>query len=317
MKQYETHVILGAGGAVTRALVPELLRNRQRVQLVSRSGSAMTGAAGIAADVTDYEALRTAVPEGSAVYLLVGLPYDVRVWETTWPPIMDNVIRVCREKSALLVFFDNVYMYGLVRGPMTEQSSHNPVSRKGKVRALIADKLTNEFTSGRLDAIIARSADFYGPGAEKSGIPNVLVFQNVLRGKKAQWLGRADKPHSLTYTTDCGRALPLLVGDESAHNQVWHLPTAHPPLTGRQFAHSVAAEMGASPSCSVLSPLMVKLGGMFDRTIHELSEMLYQNMNDYLFDSSRFEDHFSFTPTSYEQGIAETVSYYRQVEERE
>ena len=54
------------------------------------------------------------------------------------------------------------------------------------------------------------------------------------------------------------------------------------------------------------------LAGLFDRTTRELVEMLYQNRNEYVFDSSKFETRFSFSPTPYEQGVVETVSYYRQ-----
>ena len=62
--------------------------------------------------MTDYDQIVGLVPEGSAVYLLAGLAYDVRVWRDTRPRVMDIAIRVCREKKALLIFFDNVYMYG-------------------------------------------------------------------------------------------------------------------------------------------------------------------------------------------------------------
>ena len=309
---YAKHVILGAGGAITQALLPELLRNKQEVTLVSRTGTEIVGTSGVSADVTDYEALKRCVPQNSAVYLLVGLPYDSRVWSEQWPKIMDNVITVCKEQGALLVFFDNVYLYGRVEGPMTEGTPHRPVSKKGEIRARIAEQLQREYDSGGLQAIIARSADFYGPGAEKTGIPNLLIVEKLLKGSKAQWLADADKAHSLTYTNDCGRALYLLVGDETAYNQVWHLPTARPALTARQLTEIAAEELRMQPKIGALPPLMVAAGGLFDRTIKELSEMLYQNREEYIFDSSKFEEHFSFTPTSYKQGIEETINYYRQ-----
>lgn len=309
---YSNHVILGAGGAITQALVPELLRNKQEVTLVSRRGTEIVGTSGVSADVTDYESLKGCVPRGSVVYLLVGLPYDSRIWTETWPGIMENVIAVCKEQEALLVFFDNVYMYGRVQGPMTEGTAHRPVSKKGEVRARIAEQLQKEYESGALQAVIARSADFYGPGAEKTGIPNLLILEKLIKGSKAQWLADADRPHSLTYTSDCGRALYLLVGDEKAYNQVWHLPTAQPALTARQLTEIAAEELGVEPKISVLAPWMVSAGGIFDRTIKELSEMLYQNKEEYVFDSSKFEEQFSFTPTSYKQGIQETINYYRQ-----
>jgi nucleoside-diphosphate-sugar epimerase len=310
--KYANHVILGAGGAITQALVPELLRNKQEVTLLSRKGTEIAGTSGVSADVTDFEALKRGVPENSVVYLLVGLPYDSRVWSEQWPQIMENVIAVCMERGALLVFFDNVYMYGKVDGPMTEGTPHRPVSKKGEIRARIAEQLQREYESGALQAIIARSADFYGPGAERTGIPNLLIIEKLLKGSKAQWLADADKAHSLTYTNDCGRALYLLVGEERAYNQVWHLPTARPALTARQLTEIAAEELGVQPRISALSPWMVAAGGLFDRTIKELSEMLYQNKEEYIFDSSKFEEHFSFTPTSYKQGIEETINYYRQ-----
>jgi nucleoside-diphosphate-sugar epimerase len=275
-RSYDHHVILGAGGAISRALVPELLRNRQQVTLVSRSGRPVEGARSIAADILDDDALEEAVPEGSAVYLLVGLPYRAVVWEEAWPQIMRKVIRVCSEK-----------------------------------RAEIVETLDREVSAGSLSAIVARSADFYGPGAERNGIMNLLIIEKLLAGKAAQWVADADVPHSVTYTTDCGRAVPLLVADETSYNQVWHMPTASPPITMRRFTEIAAREIGAKPKLSVLSPWMLRLAGIFDRTVRELPEMLYQNDRDYIFDSSKLTERYAFAPTSYEQGIAETVAYYR------
>ena len=54
---------------------------------------------------------------------------------------MRNVVAACQSKNARLVFFDNVYMYGRVAGAMTETTPISPCSRKGGVRARIADYL--------------------------------------------------------------------------------------------------------------------------------------------------------------------------------
>jgi nucleoside-diphosphate-sugar epimerase len=103
----------------------------------------------------------------------------------------------------------------------------------------------------------------------------------LLSGKSPQWTVETDKPHSLTYTSDCGRALPLLVADPSAYNQVWHLPTAHPPITLRRFIELAAEAAGVKTKPS--------------------------------FDSSKFAEHSSLSPTPYERGIAETVEYHRKL----
>jgi len=246
--------------------------------------------------------------KGSAVvYLLVGLTYDIRVWKVNWPKIMTNVINACKESGSKLIFFDNVYMYGRVDGMMTEETSFNPCSKKGEVRAGIATQLLNEMHSGNISAIIARAADFYGPVGFNTSVPNMLVFANLKKGQKAQWLANAHVPHSFTYVPDAAKALYLLANREDAFGQTWHMPTAGNPLTGEQFIREAATDMKARKDYSVIPKWMLQLAGIFNRTLRESVEMIYQSEFPYLFDSSKFNHEFSFEPTSYSDGIRETA----------
>jgi nucleoside-diphosphate-sugar epimerase len=301
------HVLLGAGGAIATELTRELLRRGEDVRLISRSGTTVAGTESARADLLDAAQVLEAIPAGSVVYLLAGLPYDIRIWQEQWPRIMHNVLDACAQRGARLIFFDNIYMYGPVDGVMTEEAAVRPSSRKGEVRAQIATALLDASRSGRLRACIARSADFYGPNATNS-VLNQLVLTPLSNGKTAQWIVNADVPHSFTYTPDCGRALPLLAAAEDAWSQVWHLPTAAPPLTGRQLVALAARILGVEPRLRVLRPWMLRIVGLFDRTVQELMEMLYQYDRPYVFDSSKFERRFQFAPTPYEKGIEETVA---------
>lgn len=303
------HTILGAGGAIANSLAPLLVAHNERVRLVSRDPGPLAGTDAVAADVTDYAQVLQAVEGSSVVYLLVGLTYDIHVWRERWPRIMSNVISACKEHGCKLVFFDNVYMYGPVEGPMTEETPFRPTSKKGAVRAAIAEQLLQEMKGSGLKALIARSADFYGPGA-KTGVANILVFDNLHKGKKAQWLGAADLPHSFTYTPDAARALYLLAQREDAFGQTWHLPTAAPPLTGRQFITEAAAAMNRPAKLSTLSTSMLRLVGLFNRTVGELAEMNYQFKRPYVFNSDKFNRAFDFEPTPYAEGIRKTAAAY-------
>ncbi|MDD5565066.1 MAG: NAD-dependent epimerase/dehydratase family protein [Thermoanaerobaculaceae bacterium] len=304
-------VILGAGGAIGTPLATELLASGARLRTVSRSGAGPDGAERVRADLTDAGAVLGAVEEGSTVYLLAGLPYDRGVWRSQWPPIMRNVVAACASKRARLVFFDNVYMYGKFEGPMTEATPVKPASAKGAVRAEIAGFLQGEMAAGRVTALIARAADFYGPYAERSGMPSILVLQRLAAGRAAQVLARADAKHSYTYTLDCARALPLLAGADDAYGQVWHLPTARPPLTGREFVDLAARELGVPARLTVTPRWTVRAAGVFNTLLREVGEMLYQNEGDYEFDSAKFETRFAFAPTPYEAGIRQTVARMR------
>ncbi|THU33593.1 NAD-dependent epimerase/dehydratase family protein [Niastella caeni] len=309
------HTIFGAGGAVADQLLPVLLSNNEKVRLVSRNAKPVAGAEAVSADATNYRQTLEAIKGSSVVYLLIGLQYDIRVWRAQWPVIMTNVMNACKETGAKLIFFDNVYMYGKVNGWMTEETPFNPCSKKGEVRAAIATQLLQETKAGNLQALIARSADFYGPVGFKTSMPNILVISNLVKGKKAQWLADADQPHSLTYVPDAAKALYLLAKKETAFDQTWHLPTAPDLLTGRQFVQQAAAAMQKPNGISTIPGWMLTVAGLFIRTLKELKEMNYQNEYPYLFSSNKFNKAFGFTPTSYSEGIKETVAWALKVQQ--
>jgi nucleoside-diphosphate-sugar epimerase len=301
------HTILGAGGAIGSEVLIELLQAGKQVRLVGRNPKQVQGVTEIvSADISDLEQTIRAVSGSTVVYVLIGLKYDCKVWRDLWPRIMNNVIEACKQSNAKLIFFDNVYMYGKVSGPMTEETPFNPCSKKGEIRARIATTLLDEIKAGTLKAMIARSADFYGPHAMTS-VANILVFDKFVKGATASWLINDSVPHSYTYTPDAARSLLLLADSESAWNQTWHIPTASNPPTGNEFIQMVAKAFGVKPRFRVLSRPVIWIAGLFDSNIRESYEMLYQSDSEYLFDSTRFSKAFTFEPTSYVEGIKRTA----------
>ena len=158
------HTILGAGGAVANALTRELTNNNETIRLVSRkpiqpAGKNITWQK---ADLLNYNEVLAASKGSTVIYLTAGLVYDKAIWQQQWPVIMQNFINLGNDTGARLIFFDNVYMYGLVNGLMLETTPYNPSSVKGEVRAKIATQLMDEAKAGNIKASIARGADFYG-----------------------------------------------------------------------------------------------------------------------------------------------------------
>jgi nucleoside-diphosphate-sugar epimerase len=303
--------ILGSGGSIGNELVKILIVKNQPFRLVSRDPKPTPGATEtLAADLTDKDQTIRAVAGSSVVCLLVGLKYDHKVWQELWPRVMSNTIEACKRARAKLIFFDNVYMYGKVSDRMTEETPFNPCSKKGEVRAKIATTLINEWRSGGLTAMIARSADFYGQGA-RNGVANVLVFAPFSKNKKASWLVNDSVPHSFTYTSDAAQSLVQLAEREAAWNQTWHVPTTPDPLTGKEFVAATAKEFGVAPDCRVLSRLMMRLAGWFNPQIGESYEMLYQSDSPYVFDSSKFAREFGFAGTPYVDGIRTTAASFK------
>lgn len=303
--------ILGSTGIIGTELAKSLLQYTDKIRLVSRNPKLVNPTDQlVVADLKNPRQVLSAVEGSEVVYLTAGLQYKISIWQEQWPLIMQNVIDACKKNKSKLVFFDNIYAYGLVKGWMKEDTLVNPVSKKGEVRAQIAQMIMSEVEKGHIDAIIARAADFYGPNTPLSFV-TVTVFDNFKKGKKAQWFIDANKKHSMTYTPDAGRATAILGNTNSAYNQIWHLPTDKNVLTGKEFIEIAAKAFGVEPRYTVLNKWMIQMVGMFVPVVKESIEMLYQNEHDYLFDSTKFEKAFNFTPTSYKEGIVETVKSMR------
>ncbi|MEP6948848.1 MAG: NAD-dependent epimerase/dehydratase family protein [Ginsengibacter sp.] len=303
------YTILGAGGVIANELSKVLSKNKIPYTLVSRHPKPMNGALTKPADLTIAAQADEAIKGSSIVVLCPGLQYDIRIWNEQWPVIMNNTINACKKHNAGLIFFDNVYMLGKVTGAMTEATPYNPVSKKGELRAKLAIKLMEEVKAGNLTAMIARAADFYGPNCNTS-VLNLLVFDKMAKGKKARWMVNDNVVHSFTFTPDCGKALWMLSKTEDAWNQVWNMPTAAPPVTGKEIISMAAKVFNTPEKHMVISKGMIGILGIFMRTMYEMKEMLYQYDSDYVFDSSKFNKAFNFQPTGYKQGFEITGAAY-------
>lgn len=306
------HTILGANGTIANALLPILKENNHKIRLVSRNPVAIEGAESIKADVLNYEDVISAVTGSDIVYLLVGIQYNSKIWARDWPQIIDNAIRACKTVGAKLVFFDNAYMYGKVEGKITEETPYNPSSKKGAVRANVARVLQDEMKRNNFRAIIARAADFYGPEVTDKSAPGLLVFTNLVKNKKAQWMINPNVPRTFNYVPDAAKALYLLATTDEAYGQIWHLPTADQTLTGKQFVTETAKHIGTSDKIFVLPKWLLRTIGLFNPFIREMNELNYQDEYPFEFDSSKFNKAFPFKPTSYEEGIKKTAEWFKE-----
>ena len=302
--------ILGAGGAIGSELAKALSSYTDKIRLVSRSHlNTNRNEEWHCADLTDPSSTMEAVKGSDVAYLTAGLPYDTATWQQLWPKMMQNVINACAFHSTKLVFFDNIYMLDKNSlAPATEQSPINPPSKKGTVRAKIEADLFDAVEKGKLEALTARSADFFGPGiTSNTSLLIETVFKPIYSGKKASLLVSDSHRHSFTYTPDAAKATALLGNSADAYGQIWHLPTAPIPPTGKEWVEMVASKMGEKARYRVVQPWMVKAMGLFMPIMKESVEMLYQYDRDYIFSSAKFESHFVLNPTPYEESVSHVI----------
>lgn len=300
--------ILGANGIIGQELSKYLPRYTSIIRQVSRNPQKVNLSDEVMrADLLNYAETEKAVAGSKVVYLMAGLKYDTKIWQQQWPVVMRNTIDACKKHQAKLVFFDNVYAYGLVKVPMTEATPYNPISKKGEVRATIATMLMDEVKSGNLNAMIIRAADFYGPGAKLSLIHSA-VTERLKAGKKAQWIGDPKKIHTFTYTPDAGRTVAQLGNADEAYNQVWHALTSAEKITGEELVRKAYQAMNQpDKGIQAMGKTGVRLVGLFVPVLREFTEMMYQFEEEYIFDSTKASTFLNEQATSYAVGIPETL----------
>ena len=301
--------ILGANGVIATELSKHLPSYNTKIRQVSRHPKKVNDTDElVVADLLDYDQTEKAVAGSEIVYLLAGLKYDIKVWKEQWPKLMRNVIDACKKHGSKLVFFDNVYSYGLVKGVMTEETPYNPTSKKGEVRAKVATMLLDEIKQNNLQGMIVRAADFYGPGAQLS-LTYSTVTERLKAKKGAQWIGDPKAIHTFTYTPDAGKSVAMLGNTATAYNQTWHALTSKDKMTGEQYVRIACKIMDVPYRLQHMPKFGVSIVGMFVPVLHEFVEMMYQFDNDYIFDSTKIEKAFGATASSYDDGIAATLKF--------
>jgi len=304
------HVVFGATGAIGGAVVGELARAGRQVRAVSRSGRAPDGAQGLAADASDLAQAARAVAGASVIYHCASPPYTQ--WPELFPTLTGSILGAAESSGAKLVFADNLYAYGPVDGPLREDLPAAARGRKGRIRAEMAADLLAAHREGRARVVIGRASDYYGPHGTGSTAGDT-VFGRILAGKKPQWTGHLDQPHTFHYLPDIARGLVVLADRREADGQVWHLPAAG-PLTAQQFFDLIATAAGqpVPVDASIASPALLAVAGVFWPLLREMRETTYQFRAPFVIDASKFEAAFGhLEPTAHLDAVRQTIAWYR------
>jgi nucleoside-diphosphate-sugar epimerase len=306
-------VVIGAG--VIGSRVARLLAERgDMVQVVSRRGAGPAGITHVAADAADAGAMSRLAEGAAVIYNCVNPPYHR--WVTDWPPIAASVLAAAERSGAVLVTLSNLYGYGPaarslgVAGydaahPMTEATPLAATGRKGRVRAQVWQDALAAHQAGRVRAAEVRAADFVGPGAESA--MGERIVGRVRQGKSVFVLGRADRPHTWTFTDDVARMLVVAGSDSRAWGKAWHV-LSNEPRSQRKVVDDLARAARAGRVRVHEIPSVVLRGmGLFSPLLRELRETDYQFRDDFVMDSSAAQAAFGLKPTPWEEVVAVTV----------
>ncbi|MFJ7156295.1 NAD-dependent epimerase/dehydratase family protein [Streptomyces sp. NPDC101118] len=306
------HVVVGFGpaGAATARL---LAGQGHEVRVITRAGGAgrspEAGIEHVALDASDGERLAGAAQGAVALYGCASPAYHQ--WADAWPALAGALCAAAEASGAVLVMLGNLYGYGPVSGPMTEDLPLAATGPKGRVRAAAWEQARALHEQGRIRAVEVRASDFFGPGVVEGGHLAGRVVPRVMRGKSVSSLGDPDAPHSWTYLPDVAGALVELAGEERAWGRAWHVPTV-PARSTRQMVELLAGEAGSGPvQVRALPPAVLTLAGLFSPLLRELKEIRYQFDEPFVVDCAAYESEFALRPTPLDAQVKATVDWWR------
>jgi nucleoside-diphosphate-sugar epimerase len=305
-----SHVIVGAG-TVGQATALLLANQGHQVRLVSRRGHGPDhpGIENLAVDATDADALTHASESATALYNCAS-PRSYAQWESEWPPIAAGILAAAERSGAVLVTLSNLYGYGPVSTPMTEDMPLAAAGKKGRIRAGMWTEALAAHEAGRIRAAEARASDYFGPGFTDTASMGTRTVPLVLNGRTVRVIGDPDMTHTWTYVDDVAGALATLGTDERALGKVWHVPSG-PPRSQREMVAAFAkAANVATPKVTAIPNWSMRAIGLVSPVVRELAEVRYQFTAPFVMDSSAFTTTFGLGATPLSEAAAATVAWW-------
>jgi nucleoside-diphosphate-sugar epimerase len=299
------NVVVGAGGAGVSTA--ELLAGAgHEVRLLTRRGSGPSHPRirCLALDATNRAELIDAVSGASTLFNCAAPPYHQ--WPTQLRPLYAALLDAAVTTGTDYVMLGNLYGYGPVDGPMTEELPMRPNSVKGALRAQMWADAKAAHDAGRVRVTEVRASDFIGRGA--MSIFTIMVAPKVLAQKTALFPADLDAPHSWTGTIDAARALVTVAASEHAWGRPWHAPTS-PPVSPRELAGVLARVAGVrTPKLYRMPRWLLGAAGVSSKVVRELPEMQYQLRKPFVVDSARIQRDFGIRPTPLDDILRDGLS---------
>ncbi|GBG32908.1 Hypothetical Protein FCC1311_091342 [Hondaea fermentalgiana] len=339
MPAWNAVVIVGAGGAIGRAVLDEILAGAKssRIVLTSRSGrlAGLPTSNSSSIEVVPLDMVKGKEDDLAKIcenvkpdilFSCIGLPrYHVKSWGPGWPKIADRLLLACKQTSVPLIFMDNLYMFGqpgMARMPLREQDAEflaGGTNSKPEVRAAIERQFLAASEAGDAKLALVRASDFFGPRVNASVLN--LIWTDVVKGKKPSLLGDPTTIHSQTFVPDIARAIVLVAENPDTWGRAWHAPPTLPDRSVLDWLRDIyrindKPHEGKLKYMALSDGVLLRMLSFFSETVDGLRDTMYMWKEDFTVSAADFEARFpDFKSTPLEEAmqitnkwVSETVS---------
>ncbi|HEV2226897.1 MAG TPA: hypothetical protein VGR56_08880, partial [Nitrososphaerales archaeon] len=137
-----------------------------------------------------------------------------------------------------------------------------------------------------------------------------VIYDSVLSGKKAHWVGDSKVPRSFLDVEDGAGAMVLLGENAQCRGRAWNI-SGKEAITGTQFIKMAFRAVGREPKVGSWGR-GVFLTGVLSSEAREMTHMQYDYYSSFILDGKEFAETFpSFTFATPDDSVSRGIAWYR------
>lgn len=309
-------LIIGATGGVGSETARALLDNGWTVRAMTRNPARAEadfaepgGVEWLKGDAMN-QADVVAAAVGASVVVHAANPPGYKNWRGLALPMLESSIAAAKSAGARLVLPGTVYNFGPDTAALVDEAApQHPVTRKGKIRVAMEERLREASRQG-VSVLIVRAGDFFGPRAGNSWFSQGLVKPGrPLRA--VTYPGQREAGHAWAYLPDLARTIVRLLDRASDLQafEVFHFG-GHSFERGVELAEATRRAAGMPEAPIRRFPwFAIYLLSPFIETLREMLEMRYLWQRSLLLDNSKLVRFLGQEPhTPLDEALRTTLS---------
>lgn len=308
--------ILGINGHVGHHVAKAFVAAGWEVTGFGRSNRhPVAGVTFVAGDADSVADIKAGIGDSEVVINALNLPYHQ--WDKgRMESQTARVIEAMGTSGRTMLFPGNIYNYAPGNPVLTPDLPQVPPTPRGEIRKRVETMLRQAASAGRMQVIILRAGDFFGPESSGDWFDQVILRE---AGKgRAAIPGKPGTGHSWAYLPDLARAFEKLAWHRAELDAFENFHFAGHYVTPEQLGAAITAAAAVPLKVSRFPWVILSLLGLADPVLRSVAKMgyLWQHpiaLRDPRLDAILGPDF----GTSFDVAMAETVRPYFAAETRQ